>query len=257
MATTKRKSLSKKVRFEVFKRDKFTCQYCGKMAPDVILHVDHIVPVSKGGTNDILNLVTSCKDCNLGKGARKLDDESTVKKQQRLLKELADKNEQLEMILEWKKSISNLEENEVEKLSQYISSNYSISLTEHGKKNIKKLVKQFSFQQVLDAIDIAFDKYYDEKCNSSSEIAFKKIGGICYNNSKSEKEKEETYRINYLVKCCECKFSYVNYKRLKNFLKGIAWSEEQCDTVKMAITKSRNWTEFIEKLEGDYGFGEV
>ena len=36
-----RKPLSKKIRFEVFKRDAFTCQYCGQMAPDVLLEVDH------------------------------------------------------------------------------------------------------------------------------------------------------------------------------------------------------------------------
>ena len=45
----KRKPISKKLRFEIFKRDKFTCQYCGKMAPDVVLEVDHIKPVCKGG----------------------------------------------------------------------------------------------------------------------------------------------------------------------------------------------------------------
>ena len=77
-----RKTLSKKIRFEVFKRDKFTCQYCGRMAPDVVLEVDHIKPISKGGTNDILNLVTSCKDCNRGKSNIKLSDDSVVKKQQ-------------------------------------------------------------------------------------------------------------------------------------------------------------------------------
>ena len=37
----KRKSISKKARFEVFKRDSFTCQYCGRTAPDVVLHLDH------------------------------------------------------------------------------------------------------------------------------------------------------------------------------------------------------------------------
>lgn len=76
----KRKSLSKKIRFEVFKRDNFTCRYCGKSAPDVVLEVDHIIPVSKGGTDDICNLATSCLDCNRGKGAKKLSDNSTVKK---------------------------------------------------------------------------------------------------------------------------------------------------------------------------------
>lgn len=63
----KRRSLSKKKRFEVFKRDSFTCQYCGAKAPDVVLQCDHIKPVSKGGTDDILNLITSClrllKEC--------------------------------------------------------------------------------------------------------------------------------------------------------------------------------------------------
>jgi len=47
-----RKALSKKVRFEVFKRDSFTFQYCGKSAPAMILEVDHLKPVSKDGDND-------------------------------------------------------------------------------------------------------------------------------------------------------------------------------------------------------------
>lgn len=59
---TDRQSISKKLRFEVFKRDKFTCQYCGKSAPEVVLHVDHIHPVSEGGETEIINLITSCFD---------------------------------------------------------------------------------------------------------------------------------------------------------------------------------------------------
>ena len=59
MAETKRRKLSKKIRFEVFKRDNFTCQYCGRKAPDVVLEVDHIIPVAKGGKNNIMNLITS------------------------------------------------------------------------------------------------------------------------------------------------------------------------------------------------------
>ena len=77
----KRKSISKKVRFEVFKRDKFTCQYCGKSAPDVVLEVDHIKPVSKGGNNSMLNLVTACFECNRGKTNTELSDDTVVKKQ--------------------------------------------------------------------------------------------------------------------------------------------------------------------------------
>ncbi|MEM6817227.1 MAG: HNH endonuclease [Pseudomonadota bacterium] len=67
-----RKAISKTLRFEVFKRDEFTCQYCGAKPPSVVLECDHIVPVKEGGTNDIDNLTTSCFDCNRGKGSRNL-----------------------------------------------------------------------------------------------------------------------------------------------------------------------------------------
>lgn len=63
----KREPISPRTRYEVFERDGYTCQYCGAKAPNVELHVDHIVPVSKGGTNDLSNLVTACAECNLGK----------------------------------------------------------------------------------------------------------------------------------------------------------------------------------------------
>lgn len=69
----KRKAISKKVRFEIFKRDAFTCQYCGSTPPKAILHIDHIVPVAEGGGNEDTNLVTSCSICNLGKSANSLE----------------------------------------------------------------------------------------------------------------------------------------------------------------------------------------
>lgn len=71
---TARKSLSKTLRFEIFKRDGFTCQYCGQRPPDIVLEVDHIQPRAHGGTNDEINLITSCADCNRGKSDRHLGD---------------------------------------------------------------------------------------------------------------------------------------------------------------------------------------
>ena len=69
----KRIALSKKVRFDIFKRDGFACQYCGAAPPSATLHVDHIIPVVEGGKNDADNLVTACDGCNLGKGAGSLE----------------------------------------------------------------------------------------------------------------------------------------------------------------------------------------
>lgn len=61
--------LSPALRFEILVRDHFTCQYCGRKAPEAVLHVDHRLARARGGSNDRANLITSCRDCNLGKGS--------------------------------------------------------------------------------------------------------------------------------------------------------------------------------------------
>lgn len=66
--------VGKSLRFEIFARDGFVCQYCGTRPPDVVLEVDHIHPVSKGGGDDPINLITSCFDCNRGKRAKVISD---------------------------------------------------------------------------------------------------------------------------------------------------------------------------------------
>lgn len=63
------RSLSYSTRFAVLRRAGFTCKYCGRKPPEVRLHVDHVVPWSKGGSNHIDNLCAACDVCNLGKGA--------------------------------------------------------------------------------------------------------------------------------------------------------------------------------------------
>ena len=72
MAKSKRIGIRKLVRFEVLKRDGFKCTYCGEGPPDVVLVVDHVIPVAKGGGNEEDNLTTACKTCNQGKAARNL-----------------------------------------------------------------------------------------------------------------------------------------------------------------------------------------
>jgi hypothetical protein len=66
----KRTSIGKRLRFDIFARDEFTCRYCGRQSDKVIMHIDHVIPVCEGGTNDPENLVTACADCNLGKSSK-------------------------------------------------------------------------------------------------------------------------------------------------------------------------------------------
>lgn len=62
-------SVSKRLRYEVLRRDNHACRYCGGTAPGVRLTVDHVVPVALGGADTPANLVAACVDCNSGKSA--------------------------------------------------------------------------------------------------------------------------------------------------------------------------------------------
>lgn len=176
-----RKAIGKKARFEVFKRDMFKCQYCGRSAPDVILNVDHIVPVANGGNNGIMNLITSCFDCNSGKGARELTDHTIIQKQKQQLDELAQKREQLEMLVSWRESLIAAMDQEV-RLVKIEFENYTESeLTEHGEAAIRGMIKQFGYDEVVLAISIAADKFrYRHKGQILNYIA-----GICWNRKRS------------------------------------------------------------------------
>lgn len=62
----------KRISKAVFKRDNYTCQYCGKVGGK--LEVDHIFPFSKGGSDSLENLTTSCQKCNRQKRDKSVDD---------------------------------------------------------------------------------------------------------------------------------------------------------------------------------------
>ena len=66
-ATPRRKPIPKRVRFEVLRRDNYTCRYC--RATDAPLTIDHVKPTVLGGSDDPSNLVAACKDCNAGKSS--------------------------------------------------------------------------------------------------------------------------------------------------------------------------------------------
>ena len=66
-------AVSKRLRYEILKRDNNTCRYCGGRAPDVVLTIDHVVPIALGGSDEPGNLVAACKDCNAGKSSTPAD----------------------------------------------------------------------------------------------------------------------------------------------------------------------------------------
>jgi len=65
------RTISGKTRLDVFERDDYRCQMCGRTVDDGIkLHIDHIVPFSKGGSSEMDNLQVLCHECNLAKHDR-------------------------------------------------------------------------------------------------------------------------------------------------------------------------------------------
>lgn len=62
-------AVSRRLRFEILRRDNYTCRYCGASAPDVPLTVDHVLAIALGGGDEPTNLVTACQKCNAGKSS--------------------------------------------------------------------------------------------------------------------------------------------------------------------------------------------
>lgn len=189
----RRKSISKKIRYDIFKRDSFRCQYCGRSAPDVILEIDHITPVAEGGGNDAFNLITSCRDCNRGKGKQPLSVNETIKKQKEELDALNIKREQIEMMVQWKEELQKLEGLQLEAIDRLIESlTTEWVMNESGKSTVLSCLKRFSFEEVYEATEISFTAYYLNRKPFGSEYkearafayAIDKIGGICYNRRK-------------------------------------------------------------------------
>ena len=175
-----RKPISKKTRFEVFKMDSFTCQYCGAKAPDVILEVDHIVPVASGGDDSLLNLITSCRNCNRGKGARKLSDTSAVERQRKQLDDMNAMREQMEFMIEWKQELMDLREEQIDAIDRLFFSIRGCYLTEALHKDIHSLIVRFGFDEVYEAVEIAAtNRNYQTKYD-----VIAKVGGVCYNLRK-------------------------------------------------------------------------
>lgn len=156
---TRRPGPSAKIRFEIFKRDAFTCQYCGAKAPDVILHVDHIEPMSRGGNDSLLNLLTSCAACNGGKGATPLDDSSMVQKQRRQLEDLQERREQIDMLVDWQRGLGNVDDHATDRLSDYWSGLVpGWSVTANGKIQLRKSIRKYGIDGVMLGMRVAVDE---------------------------------------------------------------------------------------------------
>lgn len=204
--TVKRKSISKRTRFEVFKRDSFKCQYCGAAAPEVILQIDHIDPVAHGGNQtDIVNLITSCISCNSGKSDKRLSDNTAMNKRKAQLDDLQERREQLEMMSEWQLGLLDLSSLEVQQCSELWSQvTGGCYLTDKGTEILRGYLSKFGQLEVMEAMRKAsrYLRTQDGKVTLESVCdAFDKVGGICFlsRRVKSDPELPEIYRLRSMI----------------------------------------------------------
>lgn len=177
----KRRGISKKTRFEVFKRDGFRCQYCGAHPPEVILHVDHITAVAIGGENDQDNLVTSCEPCNLGKGARPLSvsPQSLSDK----AKMIAEREEQLLGYQAIAEARRNRIEDEVWRVLALLNGGRRVDSAPRDEyASVQRFIEALGLHEVLEAADIAMG------ASHSYKGPFRYFCGVCWNKIRSAKK---------------------------------------------------------------------
>lgn len=245
-----RKPIPKSTRFEVFKRDSFTCQYCGAKAPDVVLHIDHIHPVADGGDNSLLNLVTSCLGCNLGKSDRTLDDNSILLRQRDQLEELNERRQQLEMLLEWRQGLATLEDDFVEAVQAELRKFSQWQANESGIRDIRKWLKKHSLADLLEALETSFSQYLvtDDNGEVTSESwnrAFqmtpriaevKKQGGLS----------DDMQKIFYARGILRKRLSYLKESDVVRLMKQAVASGLPAGDLVHIAKEVRNWSQFTD-----------
>jgi hypothetical protein len=245
----KRKSISKKTRFEVFKRDSFTCQYCGRSAPDVVLEVDHIKPVFDGGDDSIMNFITSCFDCNRGKGKYKLNDQSELAKQRQQLKELNEKRQQLEMMMEWKKELLNSKEQELNDACDFWKKlmNEHYWLNKNGRDSLRGYLNKYSFAEVITCMEISVNQYVEyedgKPTEESVEKAFSYIPRICYSR-KLQSQKPYMSDLWHIKNILRKKLPYFDERKAMIWLERAYKSGVEVEILKDVAFEVECWNDF-------------
>jgi hypothetical protein len=246
-----RKAISKKIRFEIFKRDKFTCQYCGRSAPEIILQVDHITPVAKDGDDDITNLITSCFDCNMGKSDRELSDDAVIQKRKKQLDELQERREQLEMMVEWNKALLNLDKIEIDGLCDVWHELSGYYLTDSGISNIKKNARRFGYQEIVESMKVSANQYlHDNKGAVTQETVNKAFDYIVRIAAVRERVAKKPYMgdLYYIRGILNNRGFYLGYECMDYLEKAYKLGIE-IDYLKEIAHKARNWTDWRETME--------
>jgi hypothetical protein len=185
-------AVSKSLRFEIFARDGFTCQYCGQRPPDVVLECDHIHPVSKGGSDESLNLITSCYACNRGKRAKIISEVAPRPDADLAMLKIQQEGAEIACYLKAKKKRDKL----LREACESLRDSWWGMLTKVGPSDRTLLpwINRYGAEEVEKAIVIAAPSFAGGRFGWNDESAFEKllpfIGGILKKRAADRSEEE-------------------------------------------------------------------
>lgn len=184
-------TVSTRTRFEVFKRDRFTCAYCGRTPPEVLLHVDHVTPRAAGGNDDMENLITACATCNQGKAARLLDEGSSPVVGKASVEEAAERLAQARAYAEVSAELRRLLEDQVHDVIRAwaVAFHATTEVGEDGtswllhgsgaqfpmRSSIRNLLRRLPVDVLLDSVDVVATRF-----DVSTEHACRYFYAVCW-----------------------------------------------------------------------------
>lgn len=184
-------AIGKRIRFEVFKRDRFTCQYCGKRPPEVVLEVDHIHPRVEGGTDDPHNLTTACFACNRGKSGIPLDNVAPALNELEVLEGVQEMMERM-LTLRRSKAVADAKR-EVEDEAIAIVHGWWKEQWPWGPyfddQTVRQYVQKLDLEDLRDAVDATWRRQQrrDKEGLGSREL-FQYFCGVCRNKVREKVE---------------------------------------------------------------------
>lgn len=237
-------SIANSLRFEVFKRDSFKCQYCGRSAPEIVLEADHIHPESKGGATSLLNLITACYDCNRGKRDKLLSDNSAVTKQKNQLDDLQERREQIKMMVEWQKGLAEIDNEILEAACDLwtATTGGQFTISPSGQILFRKLISKFGFAELCAAISIAIKTY-------GPRVGVGKLEAICVTRSRGIEYDKGVSALYYVRGILRNRFP--NNFNPKNCIVSISKAVKYgipIDFIREVATTCEDYSEFIYEL---------
>lgn len=186
----KRKAISTRTRFEIFKRDSFQCQYCGRTPPTVVLNIDHVHPVAEGGDNEPENLITACEECNSGKSDKLLSQVTPTLQAQ--MAEQRKRKKQLDQYNDWLMETRNSRVADIEEIglywfNQYKSEKNRFVFGTARVPSIKNFIARLPKAKILDAIDIAMSRL-PVSTDGDDYSTFKYFCGVCWGMIKGPQD---------------------------------------------------------------------